>query len=1082
MERRRERSAIARRTAAAMLAAALGLLAARGLVAQRLPFTVYRAEDGLPATQIWSVLQDRRGFLWVATSWGLARFDGREFSTLSVPEGLPSANVRTLLESPEGEIWIGTNAGLARYDGHRITSYRGRPELDSTVWAAALDRHGQAWFGTDAGLLVASGDGFRRYGRADGLPGDYVYALLAAADGTLWVGTRGDGVAQCRPAPAGGLADCRAPEGAEGLGSAVVRALAEDRDGRILVGTRDRGLVVLEDGRATSLGRADGLPADDVYALLARADGTLVVGTEGGGLALCRSPKRGRCRTVTEANGLPENGVRALAEDREGALWVGTEGGLARLEETQILGYTQADGLPDEHVYGLAAEPDGSIWVGTFEGLGRLRIGPHGEPETRVWRTGDGGLPGRWVWTVLRDRRGRIWVGTESGLCRMGPDRCETEAGGRPLPGDFVTALAEEPSGALWMAATTGVTRLVEEPGGAFTARRYARVDGLLTDHAHALEIDGAGRLWVAHTEGLSWFDGERFQVVGAGADLPEHNVRGLGLAADGALLAGGYEHVSRLLPGGGTPRFRSWGRSSGLEGVLVLTATEVASGRLLLGTNRGVLLFDPGAAGGLGAVLTRFDRRTGAVATEVSHSEAFARDAGGRLWFGYKGGLAAFPESALAPSTAPPGVALVALESARGRVFRAPYTAVASGPIGWLGSGAPELPAGDRGLLVSARALTLARHGDLRYQFRLEGREPDWPEARPEPFREFTNLEPGRYRIAVRAARAEGPWSEPAFLPFTVRAAWWQTDAFRIAAAAFAATVLLLGARFRLATLALRTRELQRQVAERTDDLERYARALGEHLQTVDRAAERARRDEEGRRDLFARTSHELRTPLTAILGFSELLERALGGRLEERERRYLANVRDGGEHLLRLVNNLLDQLKLESGRMEVHSERVDLGSLLESVASLMEGFALHRGVRIEIRLEGQLPPVEVDLAKLRQVLLNLLSNAVKFSPRGEAVVLHAHALESDVSPLGLASYEISVSDRGPGIPEAEREAIFEPYRQLSGGGAPAAGTGLGLPIARQLVELMGGVLGVESRPGSGARRSRSCCRGIRR
>ena len=120
----------------------------------------------------------------------------------------------------------------------------------------------------------------------------------------------------------------------------------------------------------------------------------------------------------------------------------------------------------------------------------------------------------------------------------------------------------------------------------------------------------------------------------------------------------------------------------------------------------------------------------------------------------------------------------------------------------------------------------------------------------------------------------------------------------------------------------------------------------------------------------------------------------------------RYLANVRESGKHLLRLVNNLLDQVKLDAGRMEVHTERVDLAAVVTSVVSLMEGFAVVREVRLEARPEPDLPPVEVDLAKLRQVLLNLLSNAVKFSPAGGLVVVEARAIDAAANPLGVAAF----------------------------------------------------------------------------
>ena len=891
-----------------------------------------------------------------------------------------------------------------------------------------------------------------------------------ASDGALWVGTRGAGVARCRPGPGGALADCRSFSRTDGLGGVVVRALAEDRHGRILVGTRDAGLSVWEKGRFRTLRAADGLPGDDLYALLVRRTGEVVVGTDDGGLAICLDLERPRCRTVSEANGLPDNGVRALAEDREGSLWIGTEGGLARLGDETVLSYGESEGLPDRQVYALAADGERDLWVGTFRGLARLTLAVHGEPTVRVWTRESGGLPGRWVWALHIDRAGRVWVGTDGGLCRMTGERCQPVVLGAGLPADYVLAIAEDPAGELWIGGTTGVSRLRVAADGTLAARRYTRADGLRANHAYGLAIDGAGRVWVAHTEGLSWFDGERFHVVGAGSGLPEDNVRGLGVARDGALLAGGYGHVSRALPGPDPPHFQSWGEVAGLGGVLVLTAAELDSGRLLLGTSRGVLVLDTAADGGRGAIVARFDRALGAIASEVSHSEAFAHRGDGRYWFGFKGGLTGFPPRLLARAVEPPVVAVVSLDSERGRAFRAPFTAVATGPIGWLGGAPPQLPPDDRGLRVRVRATSLRANADLRYQFRLEGVDADWSEPRPEPFRDYTSLDPGSYRLRVRAAHAEGTWGEPAELDFVVRAAWWQAPAVRVVAGLLALAVAALAVRWRVGRIQARTRELEREVAGRTDDLARYARALAEHLRAVDRSAEWSRRADEARRDLFARTSHELRTPLTAILGFSELLERALGARLDGKESRYLANVRDGSEHLLRLVNNLLDQLKLEAGRMEVHEEEIDLGGMLASIVSLMEGFALHRGVRLDVEHETTLGNVRADVAKLRQILLNLLSNAVKFSPRGERVTLAARILDGAQSPLHERSFELTVRDRGPGIPEAERESIFEPYRQLASGGAPPAGTGLGLPIARQLVELMGGVIGLDSAPGHGS------------
>lgn len=1042
---------------------------AGGAGAQRLPFANFDADDGLPSTQVWAIHQDSRGLLWIGTSWGLARHDGERFTSLSLPEGLPSLTVRAIVEEADGVLWFGTNAGVARYDGRRIVAQVGAGAPDGTVWAAARDGRGALWFGTNDGLYRYADGAFRRFGAGEGLPSAYVYALLAAEDGALWIGTRGDGAVRCRPTEAGELGSCdRFSSGASPVGD-VVRALAEDARGRILVGSRDRGVAVFDRGAWIAADPAPELLGGDVYALLARRGGSVVVGTADHGLAICVDAISGRCRRLDERNGLADDGVRQLYEDSEGSLWIGTESGLSRLGPDEIWSYGESEGLPDQQVDALAAAPDGGLWVGTFDGLARMTFGVHGEPSVRVWKRADG-LPGRWVWAVVQDRRDRVWVATEGGLCRLSAEGCEVWGREDGLPDDYVLSLAEDPAGGLWVGTTEGLAHLTDVEGRTRVDRVWRRADGLFSNRCYSLVVDGVGRLWVAHGEGLSVSDGERFRAIGADAGLPAGSVRSLGSARDGALLAGGLGHVSRVLPGAGAPRFASWGAESGLANVLVLNALELDAGRFLLGTNRGVLVFDPSAAQGRGAVLARLDRRDGAAGSEVTNSAALARDREGRIWVGFKGGLSGFPARVLERIAEPPPVAIVGLTSARGRTFRLPFTAVATRPIGWLGEAPPELPPDDDAVRVEVRALVFADRGDLRFQIRLEGAEEEWPEPRPEPFRDFNNLEPGAYVVAARAARGGSAWGPEVRQPFVVQPAWWQRTAFRVTAALALVAALLALARWRWTIAGRRTRALEREIAERTDDLARYARALAEHLQAVDRDSARSRRDQLDRRELFARTSHELRTPLTAILGFSELLERALGERLEGRERRYLANVRDGGEQLLRLVNNLLDQIKLESGRMELHLEEIEPARVAESVVSLMEGFALHRRVRLETRIESDPATARSDVAKLRQILLNLLSNAVKFSPPGETVLLSVRALAEPDSGLGAPGFEMAVVDRGPGIDPSERESIFEPYRQLSGSGSVAAGTGLGLPIARQLVELLGGRLELESQTGRGS------------
>ena len=215
---------------------------------------------------------------------------------------------------------------------------------------------------------------------------------------------------------------------------------------------------------------------------------------------------------------------------------------------------------------------------------------------------------------------------------------------------------------------------------------------------------------------------------------------------------------------------------------------------------------------------------------------------------------------------------------------------------------------------------------------------------------------------------------------------------------------------------------------------------------------------------------SHELRTPLTSVLGFAALLADGLGSALEPRHARYLENIRESGNQLLRLINNLLDQAKIEAGGMDLQLEPASIGTIVESALSMMEGYGSTRGVHLKASFGSQVPAIVVDVAKLRQAILNLLSNAIKFSGRNSEVVVATRFVAAPESPLGRDSYEIVVSDQGPGIAPAEQERIFEPFRQLATRSETAPGTGLGLAIARQFIVLLGGTLEVESAVGEGS------------
>jgi signal transduction histidine kinase len=212
---------------------------------------------------------------------------------------------------------------------------------------------------------------------------------------------------------------------------------------------------------------------------------------------------------------------------------------------------------------------------------------------------------------------------------------------------------------------------------------------------------------------------------------------------------------------------------------------------------------------------------------------------------------------------------------------------------------------------------------------------------------------------------------------------------------------------------------------------------------------------------DFLATMSHELRTPLNAIIGFSEVLREQMFGELNERQLAYVDDVIDAGQHLLLLINDVLDLAKIEAGRMELELSSVAVPELLRSAVSMHAEQASRNGIALALTTEPGEIEITADERRMRQIVFNLLSNAVKFTPADGRVDVTARLDDGQV--------EIAVADTGPGIPRVDQETIFEEFEQTADG-KKAEGTGLGLPLSRKLVELHGGRLWVESEPGHGS------------
>jgi signal transduction histidine kinase len=255
----------------------------------------------------------------------------------------------------------------------------------------------------------------------------------------------------------------------------------------------------------------------------------------------------------------------------------------------------------------------------------------------------------------------------------------------------------------------------------------------------------------------------------------------------------------------------------------------------------------------------------------------------------------------------------------------------------------------------------------------------------------------------------------------------------------------------------ALRQQRLSRENKRLVDDLQRSNKMLFE-------ANSQLRAATEAKSAFLAHMSHELRTPLNAIIGFSDLLLGGVAGKINNKQRQCLEDILSSGKHLLSLINDVLDLSKVEAGKMDIRPESLRLADVVDDAITTVKPMLDDSRHELAINIAEDLPPVYGDRNRLKQILLNLLSNAIKFTPDGGKLALET-SREGEVC-------RVSVADNGIGIKKEDQTCIFEPFTQLDTlPGERKQGTGLGLALCKQLIELLGGKIWVESEYGKGSR-----------
>ena len=1007
------------------------------LFAQRYSFKSYGHEEGLGSLVVQGILQDLHGFLWVATQNGVYRYDGKRSVRYGTAEGLPSNFVNCIFQSQDGTLWAGTfAAGAARLEKGRFVPLKPESGIGGggiAFQGIASDTAGNLYFATENGLSIGDGSKFRTLTEENGLPARVISAVFIDASQQVWFGS---GNRLCRLA--GSQVQVLGPEA--GLFNESIESIISDREGSLYVRTASH-LVRRRAGQVRFEQIDAGLPVSNTFgSLFVDGHGTLWAPTSRG-----LAERRGDSwRLLNTQNGLVMNSVFAVTEDREGSLWIGFGGGgLARWQGRNAwTGFRRNEGLSSEVVWAIARDKRGTLWAGTELGL------DFWDGKTGRWRARPlPGVPSTRHRTLAVAPDGALWIGSDrAGVSRLDPanGRLATylDLAGQSHPRTRTVVVDDR--GVVWVGAMEGLFR------GALAGNRYrfeqVRVFGGAAENEsfYSLQIDDQRRLWAAGRGGLACFDGAQWTRYTVRDGLLDNFAAYLAVGPDQSIWVGyrGGFGVTRLQLSGQHLELKHYREKNGLISDKVVLLGNDGSGRIWAGTDAGINMIR-------GEELHHVGRSQGLI-WDDTNSNAFFLDQDRSVWVGTSNGLSHYQPAFDQSRALPPPVVIVDAK---------------------LGDQAADIaiPARvryeDRTFSVRFAALTFVDEHHTRFRYRLQGAEPEWVETQLGEVR-FPNLSEGSYRFEVIAQSNLGPWSpEPASFSFVIAPPWWRTLPARGAAVLVVLVLGILVLRWRTRKLLEAKSELESIVAARTNELRKEKERIQEQNIEIEALLVKAQESTRLKGEFLANMSHEIRTPMNGVIGMNNLL---LGTNLTPEQREYADLVRKSGEALLDVISDILDFSKIEAGKLSFEIVEFDLPGLIEDVTELLAVRAREKQLELICQTSAAIPAQLCgDPVRVRQVLQNLIGNAVKFSEKGE-VVTRVELVDADPHEVVV---RVEVRDTGIGISEEGLSRLFQSFSQADGSTTRKyGGTGLGLAISKQLTQMMGGEIGVESKPGAGS------------
>ncbi len=1097
-------------------------------VCQELEFQHFSTKHGLSQANVWDILQDRYGFVWIATEDGLNSYDGYSFTVFRNnpldSSSISNSNIRCVVQDTASNLWVGTRRGLNFYNRktNNFKRFLHDPKnslsiTNNDIICLTLDSRGNLWIGTAHGLTVYNIEKktFQRFyhdpAKSNSIPHNHITGIIEDSKKRIWIATFGG--LSMMAGEEGFKNFYHEPKNPSSLSSNFLTSVMEDRDGNIWVGTFYGGLNKMDSQQ--NFKRYVAVESDPssiggnyIYNLAQDRKGNIWVAIDGS-LNKFNESSESFTRYIQDQasqKSLSSNIVTKVLFDLNDRMWVGTRfGGVSVHDPGHYAFYHykynsfDARSLNHNTVSSFEEDKNGSFWVGT-DGGGLNYFDRRTKKFSNYFNT----FSNNKVLAVRKDKKGGLWIGMwNGGLNYYNPVTKQIKhykhdpLNPKSISDNNIFYILIDHNDNVWIATWGNGLNKYNAATDDFTQYIHDanNVNSIANFSIDCLEEDSNGKIWIgSEVDGLDRLDPvtntfTHFKSTGKKGSLSSNSIFTIYEDTKKRLWVG--TNAGLNLFDAVTETFKSYREIDGLPNDGVMGIQEEPDGKLWISTNKGLSRFDPE-----NATFVNFLERDGLQGDQFNRW-ASLRLSTGELLFGGTNGFNLFHPDSIKTNPYKPPVYITAF-----RVFNKP-----------VGIGENEIL--KQNVLLTKEiclshlqnvfsfeftALNYLQPEKNQYRYKMEGFQHEWVDAGHDRKASYTNLSPGEYKFRVIASNNDGVWNEEGTsVRIIITPPYWQTWWFKVLSAIVGISILYFLFLIRMKAIRKQQLILEQQVKEKTAELvlqKEAVEAQAENMQALheqqqaqteflselnielqkqkeeivakQEEAEKARRDAEqankAKSIFLATMSHEIRTPMNGVLGMAALLAETVQ---TPEQQEYTDTIRSSGEALLTVINDILDFSKIESGNLELDNHGFDLRQCIEEVMDVFSAKASQKGLDLVYQIDYQIPAQIVgDSHRLRQILLNLISNAMKFTHHGE-IFVSVDLLKMDDNGLDLAFH---VRDTGIGIPQDKLSRLFKAFSQVdSSTTRKYGGTGLGLVISERLVQLMGGAISVESQSGIG-------------